>query len=57
MTVISAYDQAWQMEAIKLGIAAADRGELVEDDAVGEWIDSWGRPDEMPAPANRHRRP
>lgn len=32
--------QSWQIRAIKEGIAAADRGELVSDDEVRAWIRS-----------------
>lgn len=45
--------QEWQIAAIKEGVAAADRGELVPDDAVAEWIESWGGPNEKPRPRSR----
>jgi len=42
--------QAWQVAAIKEGIAAADRGELVDQEEVMAWLDSWGTKREQPPP-------
>ncbi len=42
--------QAWQLEAIDAGIRDADAGRVVSHDAVVAWMESWGRPDELPMP-------
>lgn len=42
--------QAWQATAIKEGIAAADRGELVDHAEVKAWLESWGTEQELPPP-------
>lgn len=34
--------EAWQIEAIREGVAAADRGDLVAHEDVGKWIASLG---------------
>ena len=43
-------DQEWQIRRIQDGIAAADRGELVEHERVMEWMESWGSDHEKPMP-------
>jgi RHH-type rel operon transcriptional repressor/antitoxin RelB len=36
----------WQVQAIEEGVRAADAGDLVDDDEVTAWLESWGRPGE-----------
>ena len=43
-------NQAWQIEAIEEGIAAADAGEKVSHARVREWLLSWGKEDELEPP-------
>lgn len=43
--------QAWQIEAIEEGIAAAEAGEKVPHDQVREWLLTWGKEDERKPPA------
>ena len=45
--------QDWQVEAIKKGIEAADRGELVPHDRVKAWAKSLGTRRELPRPKSR----
>jgi predicted transcriptional regulator len=40
----------WQVAAIEEGLRDADAGRLVSPEDVVAWIESWGRPDERPAP-------
>jgi RHH-type transcriptional regulator, rel operon repressor / antitoxin RelB len=40
----------WQVAGIKRAIASLDRGEGVSHKAVKDWVDSWGRKRERPAP-------
>jgi predicted transcriptional regulator len=42
--------QEWQLAAIDEGIAAADTGRVVAHEDVVAWVQSWGRPDELPMP-------
>jgi len=42
--------QEWQLAAIDAGIRAADAGKLVGHEDVVAWVESWGRPDELPMP-------
>ena len=42
--------QAWQIEAIEEGIAAAEAGETVPHDQVREWLLTWGKEDERKPP-------
>jgi predicted transcriptional regulator len=42
--------QEWHLKAIEEGIRAADAGELVPDEDVKAWVQSWGTPDELPMP-------
>lgn len=44
--------QDWKIQAIKQGLAAADRGELIPHEKVTAWLDSWGTEQEPP-PGNR----
>ena len=39
-----------QVAAIDAGIAAADAGRVVAHEDVVAWVQSWGRPDELPMP-------
>jgi RHH-type rel operon transcriptional repressor/antitoxin RelB len=45
--------QDWQVEAIKQGIAAADRGETVPHDKVKAWAVSLGTRKELPRPKSK----
>jgi RHH-type transcriptional regulator, rel operon repressor / antitoxin RelB len=45
--------QDWQVEAIKHGIAAADRGETVPHDKVKAWAASLGTRKELPRPKSK----
>ncbi|MGH9467856.1 MAG: CopG family ribbon-helix-helix protein [Terriglobales bacterium] len=40
----------WQLAAIDEGIRAADAGRVAAHGDVAEWVQSWGRPDELPMP-------
>lgn len=42
--------QEWQLAAIDEGIRAADAGRVVPHEEVVSWVQSWGRPDELPMP-------
>jgi len=42
--------QEWQLAAIDDGIAAADAGRVVAFEDVLAWVQSWGRPGELPMP-------
>jgi predicted transcriptional regulator len=42
--------QEWQIGAIMKGIASADAGLTVPDEAVSAWIESLGTEDELPMP-------
>lgn len=42
--------EEWKIQAIKEGIAAADRGDLVPHEKVVAWIESWGTEHELPRP-------
>ena len=43
--------QEWQLAAIDEGIAAADAGHVAPHEEVVAWVQSWGRPDELPMPS------
>lgn len=49
---IAKYVQAEQtsIEAIKLGLAAADRSDLIPHERIEAWVKSWGTADELPPP-------
>jgi predicted transcriptional regulator len=40
----------WKIQAVKEGIASAERGEWVSDEAVDAWLASWGTDHELPPP-------
>ncbi len=40
----------WQIEAIRVGIADADAGRVVDHETVAAWLESWGTENELPAP-------
>ena len=42
--------QEWQLAAIEAGIKAADAGQLVAHEDVLAWVQSWGKPGELPMP-------
>jgi predicted transcriptional regulator len=42
--------QQWQLAAVDEGISAADAGRVVAHEDVVAWVQSWGRPDELPMP-------
>lgn len=52
---IAAYVElnAWQVAAIEAGLAAAERGELIPQEEIAEWVESWGDDDELPPPEVR----
>jgi predicted transcriptional regulator len=43
----------WQIEAIKRGIEAADRGEIVPHEKVKAWAQSLGTRRELPVPKSK----
>ena len=45
--------QEWQINAIKQGIEAADRGKLVSHDRVKAWVRSLGSRRELPVPKSK----
>jgi predicted transcriptional regulator len=47
--------QQWQIEAIKEGIAAAERGDLIPHEEVRAWVESWGSAHELPRPRPRSK--
>lgn len=42
--------QEWQLAAIDEGLRAADAARVVPHEDVVAWVQSWGRPDELPMP-------
>lgn len=42
--------QEWQLAAIDEGLRAADAGRVIDHEDVVAWVQSWGRPDELPMP-------
>lgn len=42
--------QEWQLAAIREGVAAADRGDLITHEAITDWVDSWDSHEERPPP-------
>jgi predicted transcriptional regulator len=42
--------QEWQLAAIDEGLRAADAGRVIAHEDVVAWVQSWGRPDELPMP-------
>ena len=40
----------WQVEGVKRAMSSLDRGEGVSHKEVKDWVDSWGRKRERPAP-------
>jgi len=40
----------WQVAGVKRAIISLDRGEGVAHDDVKDWVNSWGRKRERPAP-------
>ncbi|MFI4987364.1 MAG: CopG family ribbon-helix-helix protein [Alphaproteobacteria bacterium] len=49
--------QAWQVAAIKKGIADADAGLLIPDEEIRAWIESLGTKHEKPRPTARGKPP
>jgi predicted transcriptional regulator len=43
----------WQVEAIKKGIDAAERGQVVPHDKVRAWVQSLGTRRELPVPKSK----
>ncbi len=41
---------AWQVDAINQGLAAADRGELIAHQDIEDWVESWNDDNETPPP-------
>lgn len=48
--------EAWQVSAIRQGLADADKGLLVPHDAVQAWVNSWGTANEKLRPKMRRKR-
>jgi RHH-type transcriptional regulator, rel operon repressor / antitoxin RelB len=40
----------WQVAGVKRAIASLDRGEGISQKEVRDWVNSWGRKRERPAP-------
>jgi RHH-type rel operon transcriptional repressor/antitoxin RelB len=40
----------WQVAGVKRAMASLDRGEGVSHEDVKDWVDSWGRKRQRPAP-------
>lgn len=40
----------WQVAGVKRAVASLDRGEGVSHQEVKDWVNSWGRKRERPAP-------
>ena len=40
----------WQVAGVKRAIASLDRGEGIPHNQVKDWVNSWGRKRERPAP-------
>ncbi len=40
----------WQIAAIDEAVREADKGVFVSNQAVTEWLESWGSANELPAP-------
>jgi RHH-type transcriptional regulator, rel operon repressor / antitoxin RelB len=45
----------WQIAGIKAAIQSLDRGEAIPHEEVKEWVRSWGRAKERPAPKRAAR--
>ena len=43
----------WQDKAIDEGIKAAEEGRVFEHDEVARWVESWGKPNELPRPGRK----
>lgn len=41
------------LAAIEEGLRDAERGDTIPLEEVIEWMESWGKPDELPAPSAR----
>ncbi|MEI6805685.1 MAG: CopG family ribbon-helix-helix protein [Myxococcaceae bacterium] len=41
---------AWQVQAIKEGVQAAEGGNLISGDEMDEWLKTWGTAEEKAAP-------
>jgi predicted transcriptional regulator len=48
--------EAWQVEAIRKGLADAEAGLLVSHEAIEAWVASWGTANEKPRPKARAKR-
>jgi RHH-type rel operon transcriptional repressor/antitoxin RelB len=42
---------SWKVEALKRAKTEAEKGEFISHQAMGEWINSLGTDDELPAPS------
>jgi predicted transcriptional regulator len=40
----------WQLAAIHEGIRQADAGSLIPHEKIVAWVESWGKPNELPMP-------
>ena len=43
------------LQAIEEGLADIERGDTVPLEEVVEWMQSWGKPDELPSPSTRKK--
>jgi len=43
------------LKAVQEGIDSADAGDLVDDEEVWAWVDSWGTENELPMPQPKAR--
>lgn len=41
---------SWKVEALKQAKLEADKGEFISNEAMGDWINSLGTDEEIPAP-------
>ena len=50
--VISMYfaPDSWEHQHIRAGLAELEAGQVVSNERVSEWLDSWGTENELPAP-------
>jgi predicted transcriptional regulator len=42
---------SWKVEALKRAKAESEKGEFISHEAMGDWINSLGTDDELPAPS------
>jgi len=42
--------ESWEHKRIRAGLAELEAGQVVSNERVMEWLDSWGMESELPAP-------